>query len=453
MTIRKFLSIIVLFFLLLISIIVILYFKDRPSHSFTVLSQKDYQATIRTTMNTTKILLSKLPSKNSQGYLTKVITLAEKQFSNVPYKVLDVTGEGDWCPGNYKLHGCPHIKQSPLFRTDQFVCTTYVQQILALIQAHTLSQYIENFLSISYGAADEPSSSIHYYNRNNFMSSDFNKVNRKHGLLSDALSTGYLKPYAKTVSTVIDHAAWFANQQLSDKQVLGVRVLEPSNGLKMRHRFSGNYPNQYHMFKPQPVKVDYLPKTVLLKSKIYHGKQIYYTNEQILRHIPTPSVLEIVRNDRVWKVGDHSIKDLLHSGIAVSHLGLIYRHTFPYKHVIYHKISCSYNSSHTGKICKTTTEYCKKQKGCHILMFTHATDAYPNGYWYYRDKQGSYQCSKILPHRYMGIPTTCNRVVSMPLDEYWKMYQYGKYVYMSKPSILGFHLEKIHNIALWRHFK
>ena len=86
------------------------------------------------------------------------------------------------------------------------------------------------------------------------------------------------------------------------------------------------------------------------------------------------------------------------------------------------------------------------------MMFAHATQMYPNGYYYYRDSSGRYHCDEKVPPK-TASPVTCNRVVSMPLGEYLTTYRYGKYTYLDDPSILGIHVEKIMNINPGRNFK
>ena len=79
---------------------------------------------------------------------------------------------------------------------------------------------------------------------------------------------------------------------------------------------------------------------------------------------------------------------------------------------------------------------------CNELMFSHATDARPNGYYWYKQADGNYTCSSKLPAKNISY-TQCNRVEQQPLFDYLTDYQYGSYWYMNNPSIIGIHIEQL----------
>jgi hypothetical protein len=122
-------------------------------------------------------------------------------------------------------------------------------------------------------------------------------------------------------------------------------------------------------------------------------------------------------------------------------MGFLYRDHFAHGDLIYQKITCDRNAS-VQKVCRVTPVFCEQAQGCTKTMFLHATDGYPQGYYYYKNAEGDYRCTAEKPSA--GIKyTTCNRVLALPLGDYFTTYRYRKYIYMLRPSILGIHIEKI----------
>ena len=220
----------------------------------------------------------------------------------------------------------------------------------------------------------------------------------------------------------------------------------------MLRRFNGKYPTPFHAFKPTPIVFGYIPKKTLfhvIKSK--NGTH-YLPNQPLFNKLPTPAVLEIARDDKKWKINNKSIRKILHSGIAVSHLGLLYRAHYKYHQFIYPQITCNDRANQTS--CQVKSQFCQNKHGCTELMFSHATDAFPNHYYFYKKNGGHYVCSKKMPKtKNKNQIIYCNRVVSLPLQDYFTAKKDGKYSYMNNPSILGIHLEKIHIVPLWKKFK
>ncbi len=321
-----------------------------------------------------------------------------------------------------------------MYRTDVLNCATFVEVVLALIHAHNLAQYEKNFISISYGAAHllaKQPFSISYANRNNFVSGGFNLINQKRGLLTDTTGMGVFKPYIKYTTTTIDRAKWFSYLASPEKVKTTVRVLSNLAGVNMVKRLRSNYGS---FFKPQRVKLGYLPKSILVKSyKAPGGHRVYQANQALINQVPVPSVVEIVRDFRKWQLGGVNIKKVIGTGINVSHLGLLYRQTFKPGQLIYHRIGCSFTKSNK-KICSVEPIYCSKKPGCTETMMAAATNAYPDGYIYsYQAKTGRYFCSSMddMPKGARAL-TTCNRVTVMPLGDYLAAYQYGHYIYMDR---------------------
>ena len=411
--------------------------------NFTVISEKKNHPVVATSrVEIQKILLhlNHMTSQhqNIQNVETQKLVYLSQVFGGVPYGAEGAEGEGDWQPNSlvYRSGGV-HIQQDPVYRTDQFDCQTLVEIFFGLLHARNLNDFDQHILKIEYGAAGA-GTSVHYYNRNNFVDADFNPVNEKNDYLYDATTLGMWKRYFKTTSALIDRNAWFHHQVRPGFLGLNVRVLSEKNGRAMAERLANHYPDAYVSFKPTRVSMTYIPKAVLVQSVTEpDGVVMYRPRTDWINQLPVPSVIEIVRDPNVWMFGNKSIQDAIGTQMNVSHLGFLYRENFLKGEVIARNVECQF--SFRRKTCRVIPEYCT-QKMCTETMMMHATDAYPNHYFYY-GKQGHFYCTRTLPK---GVSATrCNRVVSMPLGDYLVEKQNDQAIVMDEPSILGIHLEKL----------
>ncbi|MBX3708486.1 MAG: DUF1460 domain-containing protein [Gammaproteobacteria bacterium] len=410
---------------------------SKVSHSYTVLEKNEYKKTFANARHQIEKILKNLDSHRKQTR-DQQVTFITQQLINIPYMQMNGMGEGDWQPTSqvYKP-GAAHVKQNPVYRLDGLNCQTFVQVVMALLHSNNVSQFDRNYLKISYGAAGNPLGEIvHYYNRNNFVDADFNPVNQHNGWLVDATSNGVLAPYSKTIYANITRQKWFSYQQQNLAE--NVLVLNHSIGQAMAKRFTTVYSTlNFPHFDSEHLAISYIPKESLA---IRQTDGSFKPNQQLLDKIPTPSVAEIVRDVKKWNLYGIKIKDIIGSELTISHIGLLYRQTFHDGDLIYYKTSCAYENQ-SYKVCKVTPVRCEKHQ-CHELMFSHATDAFPSRYFWYKNLNKNYTCSPQRPQP--GIPyTSCNRVVSLPFFAYLTDYQLGSYWNMDIPSIIGLHIEKL----------
>jgi hypothetical protein len=164
----------------------------------------------------------------------------------------------------------------------------------------------------------------------------------------------------------------------------------------------------------------------------------YEPNQPLLDKIPAPAVAEVVRDVKVW--GRGRARDLIGSELNVSHFGVLYRQTFKYGDLIYQKITCDFSDSYE-KVSQVKPVMCERSQ-CKELMFVHATDAYPMGYYWYKRGDGNYTCSSTPPAQGEKY-SRCNRVERIPFYQYIADYQFRFYWYLTEPSILGYHFEKL----------
>ena len=401
--------------------------------SFTVITKNTSQNQFSKSREDVGKLLQKTRHiKPTNQYASQIIQAAETYWNNRPYATKNAYGEGEWCNELGYANGCPHIQQDPILRTDAFNCTTYAQDVLALIGSHNLKQYLTNLTDINYGALDA-TNNVSFFNRNHFISSDFNPINEARGRLH---KVRIRKLKRRWQHTFIKHKAWFKAQAENARHT--VRVIHPQDGNRMVTRLK-TYAKRLK-FPNQLVRIDYIPLKELI-DKTTHGYQANRTN---IAKIPTPAIAEIVRNDAKWKLHGTKMISILHSGIAVSHLGFLFWQDYKHGAVIYQNIHC--NLVQGKKSCFVTPRLCQRTGGCHELMFSQATDTFPDHYLFYQDRHGSYHCTATAPMTHQGTITTCNRVETLPLQDYLMRKNYGKYTVLETPSILGLHIEVINNM-------
>lgn len=423
-------------FLLFLCIVFSFCADARP---FTLINVSDYEHDVSRSRKTIQQILTQLSFYKIQTANAKIAFIAA-QLADTPYAYTNAMGEGDWQPDSqiYKPHAV-HINQNPIYRIDRFDCQTFVQFVVALLYAKDLGEFDRNIIKIAYGAADDSSlDRIHYYNRNHFVDGDFNPLNEQHGLLEDVTSTGEFAALAQHISATLTRQQFFLFKQKDIAK--NVLVLAEKNGMAMVHRLIMTYAHlPYPKFISQQISLSYLPKKILATK---NSDGTYVPNQKILDAIPTPSIGEIVYDPERWIVHGQKIKDVIGSELTIAHFGIFYRQTFHAGELIYRKITCDITETEK-KVCQVTPIFCK-QKECTELMFAHATDAYPKGYWY-GQTNGNYKCSNDRPTKGTNY-TTCNRVERIPFFDYLTSFQFGTYWYMNWPAILGVHIEKLTNI-------
>ena len=423
-----------LFFLLLVAHSLSYAATEQTNPQFTLLNRTQIRRTEQQSQKDIEVLIKQLhAATNSPADVNQLIQRIQHHWINRPYLHNFANGESNWCSANTKQPYCDHIQQDPVYRTDAFNCTTYVQTALALIHASNLNQFKHTLVKISYGANNN-SHVISFFNRNHFTSADFNPVNRHNRFIFDATSRGKLKKIARSITININHQAWFEKKASTTTLAKTVRVLTPQTGAAMIHYYKRTLAKQ--RFPIKTVSIDYIPKSQL----IHRTSTGYRSNETLIQQLPTPAIVEIVRNYHDWNINSTNIKTLTGSAIAVSHLGLLYRQHFADNARIFTQITC--NTNHHRSQCISHPQFCHQRTGCDRVMFSDATDAYPDSFYFYQDKNNHSHCTAHRPNSNTKT-TTCNRVESIPLEAYLMRYNYHRFTVMDTPSILGIHLEKI----------
>lgn len=393
---------------------------------FSLINKDEYQAVFQQSREKITAILHALKPYRTFSSNEKIAFLVN-QLADVPYLYKNAMGEGDWQPGSpIYQSGAVHINQNSVYRLDGFNCQTFVQTVMALMLSNNLQEFDRYYLKIAYGAAvNSQHEIVRYYNRNHFIEADFNPVNQRNLLISDIISDS-LRPYTKKLNIRITRKKWFLNQQknLADT----IHVFSEENGRKMINRFYNVYPRlSFPHFNSEWISLRYIPKEWLA---IRQRDGTFQPNKNLFDKIPVPSIAEIVR----IPFKDNG------SELSISHLGFLYKKIFHRGELIYHKITCEMGRNHQ-KICAVTPVVCK-EKSCNTLMFSHATQTYPDTFFWYHDNNGKFFCSSKRPEK--NIPFTfCNRVMALPFYEYLTEKQFGSYWNMDQRSILGVHIEKL----------
>ena len=410
----------------------------------------DYNTVLQESQNDINQLISENNNRNATWSINQLVENVGYYFEHTkhtPYNAVGAMGEGDWRNNNFNVRGYPHIQQDPIYRTDVLDCVTLVNIAMGLINSHTLAEFNNNIFQIAYGANQwsnkYPINEISYRNRDNFVSGSFNPINQKNKRLADTTAHGIFSNLVKQTQAAITRAKWFSFQAEPDAIANHVRVLEDKKGDAMADRLSD--PDNFNAFPSQSVAIQYIPKNILAKKvSLSSHHTIYIADESKINQIVTPAVVEIVRDINKWNIGKKSIRDIIGSGINVSHIALLYHHSFLYGQTIYHQVRCNYNDE-KQKTCSVKPILCSQKQGCYKVMMLAATDVYPDGYvWSNNVNTKNYYCtsSSDIPTGATPI-TACNRVMTMPLGDYLTRYEYGRYTFMDSPSIVGINIERI----------
>jgi hypothetical protein len=135
---------------------------------------------------------------NKPSDASKRMAQASRYFLGKPY-FLGALGEGPDA----------EFDKGPLYRTDAFDCTTFVETTLALAQANKLEQFKTIIKKIRYNDGD-----ISFINRNHFISVDWNINNARNGYIRD-ITTQFPAPY-KIANTWINEPNWYQKLSADD---------------------------------------------------------------------------------------------------------------------------------------------------------------------------------------------------------------------------------------------
>ena len=226
---------------------------------------------------------------NPNDDFDKRIIKVNNYFLGKPY-VLGALGEGQ--------NG--EFDQQPLYRTDEFDCTTYVETLLALAEAKNFSEFQTTIEKIRYH-----NKQISFLDRNHFTSVDWNSGNQKNGYIKDI--TGQFQLPYKITDTLIDKPNWYRTLPVSNMQLLS--SLNPQQMQALLKKFRANA----EKVKAERSHTRFIPLTELFSN----ANGAIVTDKGFFDSMPTVSIIEIVRDnyDLTAKIGTHL--DITHLGFAI----------------------------------------------------------------------------------------------------------------------------------------
>jgi len=200
--------------------------------------------------------------------------------------------------------------QEPIYRTDKFDCVSYVNTVLALMNAKNLTQFKKNIKLIRY-----TTNQVDYINRTDWFSDlEWFPHVQKLGWIKDV--TGQIVdenqlPIAMLAKTNIDKPNWYKVKPLKMLHLFA-STLTDANQLLSKLRAEGNN------FIIQSAQIAYLPLDKLFNAD---GN----ANDYLFNQIPSGSVIAIVRPN--WPIRDEfpGFSHGYGTNLNVSHLGVVLR--------------------------------------------------------------------------------------------------------------------------------
>jgi hypothetical protein len=208
------------------------------------------------------------------------------QFKGLPY-YLGSLGEGPTA----------RYDQYPRYRTDTFDCDTFVNTVLALAQANSLTKFRKCIRLNRYEQGE-----VDYIRRNHFTSLDWNGNNQKRGVLKDItldIKDEQERTVAEFAQAKINKSGWYAHKTLSTIRLQNKDEAEAQKRLT-ELKTAGQKLGAF------PAKIPYLPLTRLFEDN--------RPNLYLFSQIPHGAIIEIVRPN--W-----DLRKEIGTALNVSHLG------------------------------------------------------------------------------------------------------------------------------------
>ena len=227
-----------------------------------------------------------------------------------PYK-LGASGEGKF----------DAYDQDPLWRLDVFDCTTYVETVMAAVNARNPRGFERALYSVRYLHGR-----VSFVTRNHFPEADWIPRNESAGNIRDV--TRELFPdLARPTSIVISKARWYGAKTAND--------IEPrERDINERERLAAELRALAPGYSDEPVTLFYLPMQSFYVKHPENGT--LEPNLEVLRKVPSGAIFNIVREG--WMPGGHPLA-ISHQGFLVQKPdGLYMRHASVNKQVMEDRI-------------------------------------------------------------------------------------------------------------------
>lgn len=220
-----------------------------------------------------------------------------KQFIDAIY-VLGSLGEG----------ANSRYDQYPLYRIDAFDCDTFVNTVLALALADSLSTFQRCINNLRY-----KDGTVAYETRAHFTSIDWNEYHQQQGIFKDitnSIRNENKQSVTQYATVVIDKASWYAHKTLST-----IRINNTDKEIQ-EQRLAELKANSSHL-ESKKSKVAYLPLSALFPKPDE-------PNLHLFSQIPDGAIIEIVRPDWDLRKEIGTYLDISHLGFAFWEHNILY---------------------------------------------------------------------------------------------------------------------------------
>lgn len=197
--------------------------------------------------------------------------------------------------------------QFPRYRTDAFDCDTYVNTVLALALANSLTDFQGCIKDLRYKDGQ-----VSYINRNHFTSIDWNKNNQNRGILKDitlSIHDKNNKSAAIYALTPLNKPNWYAHKNSST-----IRIYASTPELQ-EERLSELKAKSKNLEKTT-AKLPYIPFSALFPNN--------KANLYLFSQIPDGAIIEIVRPNWDLRKQIGTYLDISHLGFAFWDKGVLY---------------------------------------------------------------------------------------------------------------------------------
>lgn len=229
-----------------------------------------------------------------QASMAERIDWFSDHFKGTQY-VLGSLGEGP--QGRYD--------QYPRYRTDAFDCDTYVNTVISLALANSLSGFQRCMNLNRY-----KDGKVTYIQRNHFTSLDWNKNNQQRGILKDItvdIKDQQQQKVAVMAQALINKSSWYAH-----KSVNNVRL---ESNKKQQVRLQELKTKGANLETTQ-ANIPYLPLSALFKNN--------QPNTYLFSQIPQAAIIEIVRPNWDLRQQIGTALNVSHLGFAIWNKGILY---------------------------------------------------------------------------------------------------------------------------------
>jgi Protein of unknown function (DUF1460) len=213
-----------------------------------------------------------------------------------------------YVPGSLGEGSKARYDQFPQYRVDVFDCDTYVNTVLSLALAHSVSSFQQCMKNLRY-----KDGIISYLNRNHFTGLDWNQNTQKSGILKDitlAIKDKNNQPIAQLANAVINKPNWYAFK--IDETIR----LEKPDKLKAEERLA-ELKRKGAQLQVASEKIPYLPFTALFPQT---NKPDMY----LFAQIPHGAIIEIVRPNWDLRKNIGTALNISHLGFAIWNKGTLY---------------------------------------------------------------------------------------------------------------------------------